>query len=66
MSSLFRSAPFIIPKTTRRANERRWWQEHNLDPLPVARRLWQKSRSVDRTPNAATTIESDEKKPISG
>ena len=47
-------------------NERRWWQEHNLDPLPVARRLWQKSRSVDCTPNAATTIESDEKKPISG
>ena len=47
-------------------NERRWWQEHNLDPLPVARRLWQKSCSVDRTPNAATTIESDDKKPISG
>src|SRR5262249_56482142 len=20
--------------------ERRWWQEHNLDPLPVARPLW--------------------------
>src|SRR6476620_987842 len=47
-------------------NERRWWQEHNLHPLPVARRLWQKSCSVDRTPNAATTIESDDKKPISG
>ena len=38
-------------------NESRWWQERNLDPLSVARRLWQKSRSVDRTPNAATTIE---------
>ena len=47
-------------------NERQWWQEHNLDPLPVAHRLWQKSRSADLTPNAATTIESDEKKPISG
>ena len=29
-------------------NERRWWQQHNLDPLSVARRLWQKSRSADR------------------
>ena len=47
-------------------NERRWWQERNLDPLPVARRLWQNSRSADRTPNVATTIESDEKRPISG
>jgi Rad52/22 family double-strand break repair protein len=47
-------------------NERRWWQERNLDPLPVAHRLWQNSRSADRTPNVANTIESDEKKPISG
>jgi hypothetical protein len=47
-------------------NERRWWQERKLDPLPVAHRLWQKSRSADRTPNALDTIESDEKKPISG
>jgi hypothetical protein len=47
-------------------NERRWWQELNLDPLPVAHRLWQSNRSADRTPNAATTIESDEKKPMSG
>ena len=47
-------------------NERQWWQERNLDPLSVARRLWLKSRSADRTPNVATTIESDEKKPISG
>ena len=47
-------------------DEKRWWQKHNLDPLPVARRLWQKSHSADCTPNAATTIESDEKKPISG
>ena len=47
-------------------NERRWWQEQNLDPLPTAHRLWQKSRTADGTPNAATTIESDEKKPMSG
>ena len=39
-------------------NERRWWQERNLDPLPVAHRLWQNSRSADRTPNVANTIES--------
>ena len=37
-------------------NERRWWQQRNLDPLSVARRLWQNSRSADRTPNVATTI----------
>jgi Rad52/22 family double-strand break repair protein len=49
-----------------RGDESRWWQEHKLDPLPVARRLWQKSRSADFRPDAATTIESDEKKPISG
>ena len=65
MSSLFRSAPFIIPKPHDR-ERRRWWQERNLDPLPVAHRLWQNSRSADRTPNVANTIESDEKKPISG
>ena len=47
-------------------NERRWWQERNLDPLPVAHRLWQTSRSANLAPNAATTIESDEKKTISG
>ena len=47
-------------------DERRWWQERNLDPLPVAHRLWQNSRSTQRTPNVANTIESDEKKPISG
>jgi len=47
-------------------DERRWWEKHNLDPLPVARRLWQKSHSADPTPNAATKVESDEKKPISG
>jgi hypothetical protein len=44
--------------------ERRWWQEHNLDPLPVARRLWQESS--DCTRSSATTIEYEEKKPISG
>jgi len=43
-------------------NERQWWQKHDLDPLPVARRLWQESQSGSRD---VTTIESNEKKPIS-
>jgi tRNA A37 threonylcarbamoyltransferase TsaD len=25
-------------------NERQWWQEQKIDPLPVAERLWQQSR----------------------
>jgi hypothetical protein len=24
-------------------DERRWWQKHNIDPLAIARRLWEKS-----------------------
>jgi hypothetical protein len=27
-------------------NERLWWQEHKVDPLPVAERLWRKSQQV--------------------
>src|SRR5271169_1747544 len=26
-------------------NERGWWAEHKIDPLPVARRFWQESNS---------------------
>ena len=29
-------------------NERRWWQKHNIDPLSVARRLWEESCSAWR------------------
>jgi hypothetical protein len=43
-------------------DERRWWQERKLDPLAVAHRLWQESHA----PNAPATIDSEEKKPISG
>jgi hypothetical protein len=46
-------------------DERRWWQERNLDPLPVAHSLWHKSRSAELPPNLTNTIESDDKKPIS-
>jgi len=31
-------------------DERRWWQEHNIDPLPVAHRLWGESGAVGRAP----------------
>jgi hypothetical protein len=47
-------------------DERRWWQERKLDPLPVARRLWQESHAPASAPNAPTTIDSEEKRPISG
>jgi DNA recombination protein Rad52 len=49
-------------------NERMWWQERKLDPLPVAHRLWQESCSIAPSSNTATTtssVESSEKKPIS-
>jgi DNA recombination protein Rad52 len=35
-------------------NERGWWQERKLDPLPVAHRLWQESCSI--APSSNTTI----------
>jgi Rad52/22 family double-strand break repair protein len=28
-------------------DERRWWQEHKIDPLPVAEQLWRKSNGSD-------------------
>ena len=59
VSSLKVSDEFTVPlcaihhsENHTTGNERRWWQERNLDPLPVAHRLWQNSRSADRTPNA--------------
>jgi hypothetical protein len=27
-------------------DERRWWQEHNIDPLPIAEELWRKGGSI--------------------
>jgi DNA recombination protein Rad52 len=51
-------------------DERGWWQKHNLDPLPIARRLWEESCSPLPAENptnrdAKQIIESDEKEPIS-
>jgi hypothetical protein len=47
-------------------DERRWWQERELDPLPVAHRLWQESHAAASAPNPTGTIDSQKKKPISG
>jgi hypothetical protein len=39
-------------------NEIAWWQNFNIDPIPVALRLWQHTRSDDRTsPDARTEPE---------
>jgi hypothetical protein len=51
-------------------DERGWWQEHKIDPLPVARRLWQESNSPTLAPNTSSAaagqiVESGEKEPIS-
>jgi hypothetical protein len=48
-------------------DERGWWQKHNLDPLPIARRLWEESCSAEKPTNrdAKQIIESDKKEPIS-
>jgi ERF superfamily len=38
-------------------NEVAWWQKFNIDPVPVALRLWQHTRSDDRTsPDARTEL----------
>jgi hypothetical protein len=29
-------------------DERRWWREHNIDPLPIAEELWRKSNGTER------------------
>jgi len=29
-------------------DERRWWQAHKIDPLPIAERLWRRSNGIER------------------
>ncbi len=56
------SDEFIVPvcrvhhrELHRSGNEAAWWQKLNIDPVPVALRLWQHTRSDDRTsPDART------------
>jgi ERF superfamily len=50
------SDEFIVPVCRihhralhRSGNEVAWWQKFNIDPIPVALRLWQHTRSDDRT-----------------
>ena len=38
--------------------EHEWWQEHKIDPLPVAERLWRESRATT-TPTNATSVASN-------
>jgi len=37
-------------------DERRWWQERNVDPLPVARRLWFESNNATVDPETNGTV----------
>src|SRR5208337_704776 len=50
------SDEFIVPlcrvhhdELHRSGNEAAWWQRFNIDPIPVALRLWQHTQSDDRT-----------------
>jgi ERF superfamily len=56
------SDEFIVPvcrvhhrELHRSGNEAAWWQRYNIDPIPVALRLWQHTRSDDRTSPKAPT-----------
>src|SRR5216684_4485725 len=56
------SDEFIVPvcrvhhrELHRSGDEVAWWQKLNIDPIPVALRLWQHTRSDDRTSADART-----------
>jgi hypothetical protein len=57
----------------RRGNERAWWQQKGIDPLPVAKALWDKTHApepdqlglLDRA-ELVQPLPSDETKPIAG
>ncbi|HKM54545.1 MAG TPA: ERF family protein [Isosphaeraceae bacterium] len=56
------SDEFIVPlcrvhhdELHRSGNEAAWWQRFNIDPIPVALRLWQHTQSDDRTSSDAPT-----------
>jgi hypothetical protein len=51
------SDEFIVPvcrvhhrELHRSGDEAAWWRQLNIDPLPVALKLWQQTRSDDQTP----------------
>jgi hypothetical protein len=54
------SDEFVVPvcrthhrELHRSGNEAAWWQRLNIDPIPVALRLWQQTRSEDPTSSEA-------------
>jgi hypothetical protein len=56
------SDEFLVPvcrvhhrELHRSGNEVTWWRRLNIDPLPVALRLWQQTRADDRTSRDART-----------
>ena len=56
------SDEFIVPvcrahhrELHRSGNEAAWWQRLNIDPVPVALRLWQQTRSDDPSSSEART-----------
>jgi hypothetical protein len=56
------SDEFIVPvcrghhrELHRSGNEVAWWQQLNIDPIPVALRLWQQTRSHDSTRSEVRT-----------
>ena len=56
------SDEFIVPvcrahhrELHRSGNEAAWWQSLNIDPIPIALRLWQQTRSDDPTSSEART-----------
>ena len=40
-------------------DERRWWQEHKIDPLPLAHRLWRESGAAGRGPRMPDPTKDD-------
>jgi hypothetical protein len=49
------SDEFTVPlcRTHHRGDELTWWEQLNVDPMPMARRLWQNTRSNGSVPQQA-------------
>ena len=77
------SDEFIVPvcrlhhrELHRSGDELGWWRRLNVDPVPIALRLWQQSRADNGQAQAANTIDAlpamraeasnDKTKPIGG